>query len=548
MTVYGPSTGHYGRDAIRAAKKAAQTSSPNKNSSSSSSSSSSSKSSSSSSSNRSSSSRSSSSSKKSSGSSGSSNSVKVGSDGNAQSGLSMGTIVNTGGGDYKIVDKNTPGASYNPASGYYSVKVGSGSNSSSGSSGSSSSSGGSSSSGSSNKSGSSSSNVVTPSASKTTYTDPSGKSQTGYLINGTTYKDPYGSQRIDVGSIVDTAGGRYQLTKNGSVKLENGAVASGTPSAQSTKTTATITRNGQNIQGYIQDGKTYDAQGNRVRNGDIVTAGNGKKYLMTSSGGIDVTGYTPAEAYGKDSTGAYNLQDPVAKLINVNGVTYDLSNGLVYRNDANAGNVVRAQNGRFYNAATGEDVTNQVMLTQGEAPPIEEPEAAIQPIVDEMLNAINQVIATDPTLTWEQAVAMAAQQLSSQYAQSSEAAMQQIDKNALQSGFFGQLPTEALKRQAAGSLEVDKINAINQLAAQLVGQSEQSAQTKLTAAQQEQQNKINNMLSLLGIYQNERAYNDSQVNDEWEKAMREAGLTGSYNGQPTLDFLNYQRLNNQYSK
>lgn len=53
----------------------------------------------------------------------SNNTVKVGSSGNADKGLGVGTVVNTGGGDYKIVDKNTTGANYNPTSGYYSIKL-----------------------------------------------------------------------------------------------------------------------------------------------------------------------------------------------------------------------------------------------------------------------------------------------------------------------------------------------------------------------------------------------------------------------------------------
>lgn len=44
-------------------------------------------------------------------------------DGHAPSGLSVGDKVNTAGGTYQIVSPNTPGANYNPASGYWSVKA-----------------------------------------------------------------------------------------------------------------------------------------------------------------------------------------------------------------------------------------------------------------------------------------------------------------------------------------------------------------------------------------------------------------------------------------
>lgn len=57
------------------------------------------------------------------GSGGGGRTVKVQSNGNAQAGLSSGTIVETANGNYQIVDAGTPGAAYNPDSGYWSVKV-----------------------------------------------------------------------------------------------------------------------------------------------------------------------------------------------------------------------------------------------------------------------------------------------------------------------------------------------------------------------------------------------------------------------------------------
>ena len=49
--------------------------------------------------------------------------VTANSDGNAPSGTRVGDTVVTKGGTYKVVDKNTQGASYNPSSGLWSVKV-----------------------------------------------------------------------------------------------------------------------------------------------------------------------------------------------------------------------------------------------------------------------------------------------------------------------------------------------------------------------------------------------------------------------------------------
>ena len=49
--------------------------------------------------------------------------VQVGSDGNAPSGTKVGDVVNTAGGSYLVVPKDTPGSTYNPASGLSSIKI-----------------------------------------------------------------------------------------------------------------------------------------------------------------------------------------------------------------------------------------------------------------------------------------------------------------------------------------------------------------------------------------------------------------------------------------
>ncbi|MBE6911865.1 MAG: hypothetical protein E7473_05010 [Ruminococcaceae bacterium] len=51
-----------------------------------------------------------------------------------------------------------------------------------------------------------------------TYHTPDGGSAKGYIIDGRTYKDPYGQARVDVGSVVPTAGGTYILSESGGVK------------------------------------------------------------------------------------------------------------------------------------------------------------------------------------------------------------------------------------------------------------------------------------------------------------------------------------------
>ncbi len=50
------------------------------------------------------------------------------------------------------------------------------------------------------------------------YQTPTGQNANGYIIDGKTYKDPEGRERIEIGSTVPTAGGTYTYTAAGSVK------------------------------------------------------------------------------------------------------------------------------------------------------------------------------------------------------------------------------------------------------------------------------------------------------------------------------------------
>lgn len=51
------------------------------------------------------------------------------------------------------------------------------------------------------------------------YKDPNGKSAMGYIVNGKTYQDRAGTQRIAAGSVVPTPNGTYRLNADGSSSL-----------------------------------------------------------------------------------------------------------------------------------------------------------------------------------------------------------------------------------------------------------------------------------------------------------------------------------------
>lgn len=381
---------------------------------------------------------------------------------------------------------------------------------------------------------SSGNNVSSISPVVTTYKDPTGTKQTGYIIDGKTYKDAQGKQRIDEGSTVTVGNTSYKMTNGTGVKIDNPTPADMT---KATKTIEYKDSTGKSQTGYIFGNKTYkDPEGKqRIDAGSIVTSG-GKVYMMTSTGqGVDITNPMLSQIYDYDpETGT--VTNTKRTLYNVGGTSYD-SQGNVYRDVAGDNELVKAQNGKYYNAKTGDEVA----IADTPEVPIVSQDPAIQQLFDMIYGIASQEIALDPTLTWEQAWARANQSLGPQYTSAMQTAMEGLDKNALQSGFFGQLPTEALKRNTMGSLEVDKLQAVNQLASELFGQSEESAYNKMNAAQTKQQNNISNLLSLLGIYTNERNYNDNRSDTEWTQNYNLAQLLGNYNGTPTLNYLEYQK-------
>src|SRR5690606_3584479 len=80
-----------------------------------------------------------------------------------------------------------------------------------------------------------------------------------------------------------------------------------------------------------------------------------------------------------------------------------------------------------------------------------------------------------PTLSYDEALQRAQDVLNPIYSQQIERTLENIDRNSLARGFFGQLPHAALRRSTAAQLEADRAAQVAALANQMVGQSEQTA-------------------------------------------------------------------------
>lgn len=154
-------------------------------------------------------------------------------------------------------------------------------------------------------------------------------------------------------------------------------------------------------------------------------------------------------------------------------------------------------------------------------------------LLDKLYNAImdagyNNVpkLSDYDTLTWEQALAQAGEQMNSQYDKQLDNTLDSLNQKALETGFYGQLPTEVLRQQAAASNEVERQSAINDLARSLMSDSRDYAQTQLTADTQTSQNRVStiqqiyNMLAEYRQQELENALKNAQTQQEYDQVQQ----------------------------
>lgn len=327
-----------------------------------------------------------------------------------------------------------------------------------------------------------------PQGTQTSYIDAAGKQQTGYIINGTTYKDPYGQNRVDAGSRVQTGGGWYQLGADGKGYAISNPYAGmtgntqGTP--QGTQSWGTQQKpiavqywdkNGNRQIGYMINGQTYVDQAGtqRIGIGSRVQTGGGL-YEMTANGGVLVPGYTQTtveDAYGNKSI-AYIGQD-----------------GLTYQNPVTGeripvGSIVNTANGKYVMTANGgvpitdaeiEQQRQNLIFQQRKQAAIDAINAATEAGVlayQQMLPGINSQYDT------------AAKQLYTNFMQENQAMPEQLAKMGLSGQGISESTAASLANSYQGNLSASElarrsaIQDVNNQVANLRAEAEaQKAQT-----------------------------------------------------------------------
>lgn len=400
-----------------------------------------------------------------------------------------------------------------------------------------------------------------PQSTQTTYIDPNNQQQTGYIINGVTYKDPYGQNRVDVGSKVQTGGGWYQLGADGK------GVAISNPYAGMTGNTGGTTQGTQNwgtqqkplaMQYYDAQGKPHigymingqmwadEAGTQRIGIGSRVPTGGGW-YQMTANGGVKIPGYTQTtyeDAYGNKNI-AYIGQD-----------------GLTYTNPVTGeripvGSIVTTANGKYVMTANG-----GVPITDAE---IEQQRLNLifQQRQQAAIDAINA--ATDAgVLAYQQMLPginsqydTAAKQLYTNYMQENQAMPEQLAKMGLSGQGISESTAASLANSYQGNLSASELarraaiqdvnNQIANLRAEAEAQKAQTAydlsgeqfsawqwaqelQQQIQQAQQAQQWNQYTWEKEFGMAQDQEAYNR-----QMEAALRLAEY-GDFSGFKALGY------------
>lgn len=295
-----------------------------------------------------------------------------------------------------------------------------------------------------------------------------------------------------------------------------------------------------------QDGSTSDSRG-------LVTVnenGSPNQYVITedlSTGALKMIAASNSSVtlVKREEDGSL----PETTLTGMNGMTLSGSN-LIYGEDGRTydkrtGKWIRdiAQEygmdysnvaikvGDRYFSLDGEDITEQLgagAITEWTGDKIYD--ALINAMMDQGFNQMPQ-FSDYEKLSWEQALAQAQEQLNSSYQKALNETLDDINQQALETGFYGQLPVEALKQQATSATELDKQTAIYDLARNLLSDSQDYAQQQYENDMNTSNSRMSTIQQIFTvIYQNnldklQQANNQQELDNEMNALILDAIAT-----------------------
>lgn len=319
----------------------------------------------------------------------------------------------------------------------------------------------------------------------TTVTRKDGTVVNAYILNGHTVDAQGNPYKFQDGDVVKTGGGDYIWTgdstngKGTPMNIYN-AIQSVNPSNPPSQLNLTpddalyggakavpiLGPDGQQAgTGYVVNGVTYiknaDGTLSRLTNPTdipyIVRTGGGD-YVMTKDGSMTLDDYE--KNYGPLSDWTFD------------GNGYSNGGGLLPGTPEQEG--------------TARAMTDYSNMTEGD-------------LINYVMNAINvgDEAALRDFMTWAEAQALARERMNPLYNQYIDQSMRNIDLQALRGGFYGQLPTEALRQQALAETEGNRTQAIIDYAQQLINADREGVLADAELNLDERQQRINTLLNLL---------------------------------------------------
>jgi hypothetical protein len=354
-----------------------------------------------------------------------------------------------------------------------------------------------------------------------------------------------------VGDYVLTGGGLYRIGANGGELVDASTTTSnydgrwGTLSqaGQTTSTGTTVT----DVAGNAYNMQT-DANGNLVgiTNADGTAVSDGLLKLRTDNGTTPYIVSTDAQGnqtYHKaTSTGTQLIDANTGKAVTFTDASgHSVSAGDLYlcdddvvRSGANgraiqdlstdvegASSYVVEINGQYYSVVDGTNVTDQVDPTLWASDWTANKNEMVNSLLSTLrdqgyINAPQRSDYTDKELTWEQALSQASNQLGATYDASLNNTLDSLNRQALETGFYGQLPTEALRQQAAAAAEVDKQAAIYDLANDLMSNSRDYAEQLFNDDTQTNQDRLNVLTQVIDYLYDDYANDLSKAESQQE--------------------------------